>query len=78
MRIHYLQHMPFENPGNIIPWAESNGHTLTGTLLFENQPLPPVSSFDWLIILGATMNVYEHKKYHLHDSKKLKNSYTPS
>jgi GMP synthase-like glutamine amidotransferase len=63
MRIHYLQHMPFENPGNIIPWAESKGHILTGTLLYDNQPLPSVESFDWLVILGGTMNAYEHKKY---------------
>jgi GMP synthase-like glutamine amidotransferase len=63
MRIHYLQHMPFEDPGNIIPWAEANGHSLSGTMLFKNQTLPDVSSFDWLIILGGVMNVYEHKKF---------------
>jgi len=61
MHIHYLQHMPFENPGNIIPWAEANGHALTGTMLYENQPLPPIWRFDWLIVLGGAMNVYEHK-----------------
>jgi hypothetical protein len=26
MKIHYLQHVPFENPGIILDWAEKNGH----------------------------------------------------
>jgi hypothetical protein len=26
MRIRYPQHMPFENPGKIIPWAEAGAN----------------------------------------------------
>jgi GMP synthase-like glutamine amidotransferase len=63
MRIHYLQHVPFEDLGNIAPWALAEGHSLAGTQLYAGQPLPKPDDFDWLIILGGPMNVYEHDRY---------------
>lgn len=63
MRIHYLQHVPFEDLANIESWASSRGHTISRTLLFEDEALPDISSFDWLIIMGGPMNIYEHDKY---------------
>jgi GMP synthase-like glutamine amidotransferase len=63
MRIHYLQHMPFEDLGNIASWAMGRGHRLSRTLLYEGESLPAVSDFDWLVILGGVMNVYEHDRH---------------
>jgi GMP synthase-like glutamine amidotransferase len=63
MRIHYLQHVPFEDLANIESWAGSRGHDLTRTLLFQDEPLPDVANFDWLIIMGGPMNIYEHDLY---------------
>jgi GMP synthase-like glutamine amidotransferase len=63
MRVHYIQHVEYENLANIEGWLKERGHKLTKTLLFKNQPLPDVKSFDWLIIMGGPMNIYEHKKY---------------
>ena len=63
LRIHYLQHVPFEGPGSIEPWAMVRGHSLTSTRFFAGQPLPPVEQFDWLVILGGPMNVYEDNRY---------------
>ncbi len=63
LRIHYLQHVPYEGPGCIEPWAMVRGHGLTATRLFAGQLLPPVEQFDWLIILGGPMNVYEDNRY---------------
>lgn len=63
LRIHYLQHVPFENPGSILTWAESNNHAVSKTLLYENENLPKQSEFDWLVIMGGPMNIYEEKKY---------------
>lgn len=63
MKLHYLQHVPFENPGIILDWAEENGHTLSKTLLYENAPVPTEPDFDWLVIMGGPMNIYEHEKY---------------
>ncbi len=63
MRIHYLQHVPFENLANIEGWAVSRGHSLTCTRLFSGESLPDPDSFDWLIIMGGPMNIYEHDKH---------------
>jgi len=63
LRIHYLQHVPFEGPGSIEPWAMVRGHSLTSTRFFAGQSLPPVEQFDWLVILGGPMNVYEDSRY---------------
>jgi len=63
MRIHYLQHVPFEDLANIEAWARSRGHDLTCTMLFADETLPDLSSFDWLIIMGGPMNIYEHDRY---------------
>lgn len=63
MRIHYLQHVPFENPGIILSWAESRKYPVTSTRLFEDQELPAQADFDWLVIMGGPMNIYEEEKY---------------
>jgi GMP synthase-like glutamine amidotransferase len=63
MRIHYLQHVPFEGPGTIVDWALQKGHRLTGTHLYNYEAVPGMNQFDWLIIMGGPMNIYEEKKY---------------
>ena len=63
MRIHYLQHVPFENPGIILSWAERRKYPVTCTRLFEDQKLPAGEDFDWLVIMGGPMNIYEEEKY---------------
>jgi len=59
MRIHYLQHVPFEGPGNIERWAADRGHELTGTHLYNNESLPRLKEIDWLIIMGGPMGVHD-------------------
>jgi GMP synthase-like glutamine amidotransferase len=63
MKIHYLQHVPFEDLANIETWAKSHGHDLTRTRLFSDEALPEIAHFDWLIIMGGPMNIYENDKY---------------
>ena len=63
MRIHSLQHEPFEGLGNIEVWAKNRGHSITRTLLFKNEKLPETSDFDWLVIMGGSMNIYEEDKF---------------
>lgn len=63
MRLHYLQHVPFENPGSILDWAAQQGHAVTRTLLCENESLPPPDAFDWLIVMGGPMNIYQEEEY---------------
>ncbi|WP_446897930.1 type 1 glutamine amidotransferase [Clostridium sp. LBM24168] len=63
MRIHYLQHVPFEGPANIVNWAYKRGHELTGTHLYNYETVPPMDQFDFLVIMGGPMNIYEEDNY---------------
>ncbi|MCS6943229.1 MAG: type 1 glutamine amidotransferase [Geminocystis sp.] len=63
IRIHYLQHVPFEGLGYIETWAKENNYRLTATRFYENDSLPGMSSFDWLVVLGGPMGVYDENKY---------------
>jgi GMP synthase (glutamine-hydrolysing) len=63
LRIHYLQHVAFEGAANILAWAEERGHAVTSTRFDLGQPLPEPTAFDWLVVLGGPMNVYEHETY---------------
>jgi GMP synthase-like glutamine amidotransferase len=63
MRIHYLQHVPFEGPANIAQWVQKKGHHLTGTHLYNNETAPPMENFDLLVIMGGPMNIYEEELY---------------
>lgn len=57
MRVHVLQHVPFEGPGSILTWVQSQGATLTTTRFFESPNLPEQHEFDALIALGGPMSV---------------------
>lgn len=63
MRIHYLQHVPFEGPGCIADWAAAHGHQLSATRLFAGELPPAVSAVDWVVVMGGPMNVYEEDRY---------------
>lgn len=63
MRIHYLQHVPFEDLASMESWAASRGHTLSRTRLFSGERLPDLSSFDWLVVTGGPMNIYQEDRY---------------
>lgn len=57
MRLHYLQHVPFEGPAAIKAWAESRGHQLDFSRLFEGGVIPPIDDIDGLIVMGGPMGV---------------------
>jgi GMP synthase-like glutamine amidotransferase len=63
MKIHYLQHVPFEGLGSIEPWIVNRHHVLSSTRFYANDPLPNVEDLDWLIVMGGSMNIYEDRRY---------------
>ncbi|MEN6577172.1 MAG: type 1 glutamine amidotransferase [Phycisphaerales bacterium] len=63
MRVHYLQHVPFEDAANIAVWAKERGHTVTATRLYEGAPFPDVAGIGLLAIMGGPMNVYQYRDY---------------
>lgn len=57
MKIHSLQHVPFEDLASIADWAQARGHEVSITHLYQNTSLPDVSDLDMLVVLGGPMNV---------------------
>jgi GMP synthase-like glutamine amidotransferase len=60
IRIHYLQHVPFEGLGSIVDWIHQQGHGLSQTRLFTSDPLPDLDQIDWLIVMGGPMSIHDH------------------
>jgi GMP synthase-like glutamine amidotransferase len=71
IRLHFLQHVALETPGSILDWAAECGHHVTGTRLFDGETLPQPGGFDWLVIMGGPMNIYEEAEYSWLAAEKL-------
>ena len=63
MRVHYLQHVPFEGPARVAAWVAAKGHSLTSTHVYRGDALPEIDALDWLVVMGGPMNIYEHDRY---------------
>ena len=63
MKIHYLQHMPDEGLGAIEAWVRQQGARLSATHLYDEQTLPALDDFDWLLVMGGPMNIYQEDEY---------------
>ncbi len=63
MRLHSLEHVPFEDLAEIGVWAENKGYNLSRTRFYVNDQLPALSEIDWLVVMGGPMNIYEEDRY---------------
>ncbi len=63
MRIHMLQHVPFEGLSGIADWIALNHHPVTATRLYQQEPLPAIQEIDWLIVMGGPMSTYDEDQY---------------
>jgi GMP synthase-like glutamine amidotransferase len=63
MNIHSIEHVSFEGLGSIEGWIQQNGHTLTTTRPYLQEPFPSNENIDLLIIMGGPMNIYEEDKF---------------
>jgi GMP synthase (glutamine-hydrolysing) len=63
MKIHYLQHVPYEGPAYLETYARNIGAEFSGTRLCDGEPLPGRMDFDLLVIMGGPMGVYDEKRY---------------
>jgi GMP synthase-like glutamine amidotransferase len=72
MRVHYLQHVPFEGLGSIEDWLKTAGHGIDRTRLYASEKLPELAEFDLLILMGGPMSVNDEKEHPwLIDEKRL-------
>jgi GMP synthase (glutamine-hydrolysing) len=71
MRLHYLQHVPFEGPAKIEEWAAKANHTVTGTRLYANESLPSIEALDMLVVMGGPMGANDDARLRWMKGEKL-------
>lgn len=59
MRIHSLQHVPFEDIGSMANDFRARGYSLATTHWYKGDTSPTVSSFDALVVMGGPMGIYD-------------------
>jgi GMP synthase-like glutamine amidotransferase len=63
MRLHLLEHDPLDwSNTNITSWAKKKGHTVDQTYVCNNEKLPSIQDFDWLMVMGGSPSVWEEDK----------------
>ena len=63
MNVHSLEHQSYEGPGKIANWVRERGHTLARTALYGGEALPPLEAVDLLVVMGGSMNIYQHRDH---------------
>lgn len=63
MRVHYLQHAPFEGLGHIEHWLDRKQYSVSSTKLYMGQALPTLDKFDALIVMGGPMGIYDDTQH---------------
>jgi len=63
MKLHYIQHVPFEGLGYIEEWAEFRHIEISHTRLYAGEPFPKPDAFDWLVIMGGPMGIHDHDEF---------------
>jgi GMP synthase-like glutamine amidotransferase len=63
MRIHSLQHVPFEDIGSMAEDFRRRGYSLTTSHWYSGDAAPAVTDFDALIVMGGPMGIYDEAIY---------------
>ncbi len=60
MRLHLLEHDPIDlSDTNITQWAQQKGYPVAHTYLCNNEDLPALEDFDWLMVMGGSPHAWE-------------------
>lgn len=57
MKVHVLQHVPFEGLGSIGPWLAARGAEISHTRFFDSPGLPSLNGVDLVVAMGGPMSV---------------------
>ncbi len=63
MKVHYIQHVPFEGLSSIEDYMDAHAHDISATHLYKGDALPSINDFDWLIVMGGPMGIYDEENY---------------
>ena len=54
MRVHFVIHESFESAGAYQPWAQTRGHDISWTHVYNREPVPAnADGFDMLVVFGG-------------------------
>lgn len=60
MRLHLLEHDPIDlSETNMTSWAKAKGYPVAQTYVCNNEKLPALDDFDWLMIMGGSPHAWE-------------------
>jgi GMP synthase-like glutamine amidotransferase len=57
MKVHVLQHVPYEDIGSMNPWLKARGTEASYTRFYANPVLPDLKELDLVIAMGGPMSV---------------------
>ena len=63
MRIHIIQHMPFESVGHLSKWVNQPDNFVTVSHPYRTEWYPALECFDLCIVLGGSMSAKDTQKY---------------
>lgn len=58
-----FQHMPHDSPGRFGDYLMADGFDLHVVNLGKGEPIPALDKYDFLMVLGGEMNVWEEAQY---------------
>lgn len=62
MKLHLLEHDSEDfSRTNISFWAAEKGHQVNQTFVCNNEELPSVDSFDWLMVMGGSQHAWDEQ-----------------
>jgi GMP synthase-like glutamine amidotransferase len=60
MRLHLFEHDPLDlSHTNITVWAQKKGYQISQTYVYNNEKLPLLDDFDWLMVMGGSPHAWE-------------------
>lgn len=63
MKVRCFQHVAFEGLGLMEPWLRARGHEIAFTRWWAGDPAPVPADYDWLIVMGGPMNIYQYRDH---------------
>ncbi len=63
LKIHCFQHVPYEGLGCIAQWCAQQNFEISYTHFYAGDCIPETDAFDWLIVMGGPMGIYDETEY---------------
>jgi GMP synthase-like glutamine amidotransferase len=63
VRVHILEHVPFETIGSIAGWLEARGASVTRTRFYESPTLPDLAGIEMVVVMGGTLNADQDEQF---------------